>query len=110
MKTMTDAAERELREARNREDRTAREGAARCKAQRERAEEAERERDDLKRRWEQDNLCGICPYRQAVQTENDRLREALDDLVHDAAWHGHTSPAVEAAEALLAASEEGGKP
>lgn len=28
-------------------------------------------------RWEKDNLCGICPYRKAVQAENDRLKASI---------------------------------
>lgn len=27
--------------------------------------------------WEKDNVCGVCPYRRAVQDENERLRTAL---------------------------------
>ncbi len=27
--------------------------------------------------WVRDNLCGVCPYRRAVQAENDRLRAVL---------------------------------
>jgi len=37
-------------------------------------------RDAMEAAWEKDNLCGICPYRQAVQQENERLRAALREL------------------------------
>lgn len=51
---------------------------------------AEAERDELNERWERDNLCGICPYRKAVQAERDRLAEALwkiaDGDTHTARW------------------------
>jgi hypothetical protein len=28
--------------------------------------------------WEKDNLCGVCPYRKAVQAENERLRAQIE--------------------------------
>ena len=31
--------------------------------------------------WQRGNLCGICPYRRAIQAENERLRETLQDLL-----------------------------
>jgi hypothetical protein len=32
---------------------------------------------ELERAWEKNNLCGICPYRQAIQAHNEKLEKAL---------------------------------
>ena len=36
--------------------------------------------DDTTEAWEKDNLCGVCPYRQAVQKRNRELEAEVERL------------------------------
>lgn len=75
------------------------------RAARQQAEAAEEERDDLKARWEKDNLCGICPYRMSIQDEMRRLQRALAAAQPKVEWQGQIGELagkLEAAEKELA--------
>ena len=45
-----------------------------------RAEEAEERERELRERWEKDNLCGICPYRMALQDEATQKDAEIERL------------------------------